>query len=64
MSLRRSYILSVRTKSPQENIQRDQELAQQMKVFPQFAIELELELGLWKRELQGEAHSLLIFFFL
>lgn len=34
-----------------------------MEDFPQFAIELELELGLWKRELQGEAHSLLIFFF-
>ncbi|KAK7797635.1 hypothetical protein U0070_006691 [Myodes glareolus] len=47
----------LQTKSPQENIQRDQELAQQMEDFPQFVIELELEL-------QGKAHSLLIFFLL
>ncbi|XP_052586970.1 FH2 domain-containing protein 1 [Peromyscus californicus insignis] len=56
------HSLFVRTKSLQENIQRDQELSQQMEDFLQFAVEKLSELELWKRELQGEAHTLIDFF--
>ncbi|EGV92930.1 FH2 domain-containing protein 1 [Cricetulus griseus] len=56
------YSLSVRTKSLQENIQWDQELFQQMEDFLQFAVEKLSELELLKRELQGEAHTLIDFF--
>ncbi|XP_055452631.1 FH2 domain-containing protein 1 isoform X2 [Psammomys obesus] len=54
--------LFVRTKSLQENIQRDQELCQQLQDFLQFAVDKLAELDLWKRELQGEAHTLIDFF--
>lgn len=54
--------LFVRTKSLQENIQRDQELCQQMEDFLQFAVEKLAELELWRRELQAEAHTLIDFF--
>ncbi|XP_013203696.1 FH2 domain-containing protein 1 [Microtus ochrogaster] len=56
------HSLFARTKSLQENIQRDQELAQQMEDFLQFAVEKLSELELWNRELQGEAHTLIDFF--
>ncbi|XP_008852487.1 FH2 domain-containing protein 1 [Nannospalax galili] len=56
------HSLFVRTKSLQENIQRDQELCQQMEDFLQFAVEKLAELKLWKQELQGEAHTLIDFF--
>lgn len=54
--------LFVRTRSLQENFQRDQELCQQMEDFLQFAVEKLAELELWKRELQAEAHTLIDFF--
>lgn len=56
------HSLFVRTKSLRENIQRDQELCQQMEDFLQFAVEKLAELELWKRELQVEAHTLIDFF--
>lgn len=56
------HSLFVRTKLLRENIQRDQELCQQMEDFLQFAVEKLAELELWKRELQVEAHTLIDFF--
>ncbi|XP_069878319.1 FH2 domain-containing protein 1 [Dipodomys merriami] len=54
--------LFVRTRSLQENVQRDGELCQQMEDFLQFAMEKLSELEHWRRELQGEAHTLIDFF--
>ncbi|KAK2505679.1 hypothetical protein MC885_014748 [Smutsia gigantea] len=54
--------LFVRTRSLQENIQRDGELCQQMQDFLQFAVEKLTELEHWKQELQEEAHTLIDFF--
>ncbi|XP_004402491.1 PREDICTED: FH2 domain-containing protein 1 [Odobenus rosmarus divergens] len=51
-----------RTRSLRENIQLDGELCQQMEDFLQFAVEKLTELERWKRELQGEAHTLIDFF--
>ncbi|XP_008058368.1 FH2 domain-containing protein 1 [Carlito syrichta] len=56
------HSLFVRTRSLQENIQRDGELCQQMEDFLQFAIEKLTELEHWKQELQDEAHTLIDFF--
>ncbi|XP_012885167.1 PREDICTED: FH2 domain-containing protein 1 [Dipodomys ordii] len=54
--------LFVRTRSLQENVQQDGELCQQMEDFLQFAMEKLSELEHWRRELQGEAHTLIDFF--
>lgn len=54
--------LFVRTRSLQENMQRDAELGQQMEDFLQFAVEKLTELEHWKQELQDEAHTLIDFF--
>lgn len=56
------HSLFVRTRSLQENIQRDGELCQQMQDFLQFAVEKLTELEHWKQELQEEAHTLIDFF--
>nr|XP_004655928.2 FH2 domain-containing protein 1 [Jaculus jaculus]XP_044987509.1 FH2 domain-containing protein 1 [Jaculus jaculus] len=56
------HSLVVRTRSLQESIQRDGELSQQMEDFLQFAMEKLMELEVWERELQGEAHALIDFF--
>ncbi|KAM6147917.1 FH2 domain-containing protein 1 [Erethizon dorsatum] len=55
-------LLSVRTKSLEENIKRDGELCQQMADFLQFATAKLVDLEQWKEKLQREAHTLIDFF--